>query len=97
MAGSDIMYFDQDSYDNADPCDYYPDAPECEQCQDVEITLRECKKSVSVLFKQLYSEDELNSDVIDACMNNLVSYLDAIDQWPKDKNGQYISLNVKRK
>lgn len=75
---------------------YYNDTC-CETCDDVEGTIATCRRAVKILFKQLYLNETVDLEAINSSMEDLVSFLDVIDQWPKDENGKYIQLNIKQK
>lgn len=72
------------------PCD----GPEyeCDECQKRQSTLDECRVVAKALFHELYISETPDLECVDECMNQLVSYLNAIDVWPKDANNEYIKL-----
>ncbi len=75
-------------------CCYIED--DCEECERKEIYWEECRTAAKILFWELYMTDNPREQTIDWCMGELISYLDAIEEWPKDQNNNYISLKLRK-
>ena len=68
---------------------------DCDECSRKDIIIEECQRATKILFNELYMCDKPNADTIDWCMNELASYLEAVKEWPKDNNNEYIKLKLK--
>lgn len=67
-----------------------PSEYECMFCDDKQEIIDTCKFAAQELFTQLYLSESANVEMVDWCMNELVSYLNAVDEWPKDSSGNYL-------
>ncbi len=71
-----------------------PSEYECNFCDEKQEVLDTCKNAATQLFTQLYLCESPDVTIVDDCMNELVSYLKAIDKWPKDLNGNYLKAKI---